>query len=215
MNIVPNKEWLLSFAVDREDGTAVAFASVIDSAARQAIQPPNLNMGLSLAAYNTLLDRYFPGASLALELAREKLDAQSDEVCCTAIRTEEFADLVDLLLEHRVDDKEQTEWVAYAIASGCMGGDHLYHDMGLPNREPVSRLLSTYFPALFAKNEGARMKWKKFLYKQLCDRAEVKACAAPTCQQCDHYTACFGPEDETGLAVLSQISGRAPVATDA
>ena len=39
------------------------------------------------------------------------------------------------------------------------------------------------------------MKWKKFLYKQLCDRAEINACRAPSCSVCSDYARCFGPED--------------------
>jgi nitrogen fixation protein NifQ len=46
------------------------------------------------------------------------------------------------------------------------------------------------------------MKWKKFFYKQLCDRAEVKMCPAPSCQVCNDYQNCFGSEeDESALAM--------------
>ncbi|HEX9173204.1 MAG TPA: nitrogen fixation protein NifQ, partial [Telluria sp.] len=98
----------------------------------------------------------------------------------------------------------QTEWLAYAIASGCMGGNHLYEDMGLPNRQALSDLLNRHFTALFVKNAG-NMKWKKFFYKQLCDRARVSTCKAPSCQACADLDACFGPEDDTGLAVLARL----------
>jgi hypothetical protein len=112
--------------------------------------------------------------------------------------SDEFDELVQLLLDHRSDDAEQTEWLAYAVASGCMGGDHLYQDMGLPDRQALSDLMARHFGTLMAKN-SANMKWKKFLYKQLCDRAEV----------CSDYQKCFGPEDDRGLGALAVASGRA------
>jgi nitrogen fixation protein NifQ len=39
------------------------------------------------------------------------------------------------------------------------------------------------------------MKWKKFFYKQLCEREGVNACKAPSCAACDDYSKCFGSED--------------------
>jgi nitrogen fixation protein NifQ len=50
------------------------------------------------------------------------------------------------------------------------------------------------FPQLAARNEHD-MKWKKFLYKQLCDRKGVNTCRAPTCEYCVDYLSCFGAED--------------------
>jgi nitrogen fixation protein NifQ len=46
------------------------------------------------------------------------------------------------------------------------------------------------FPALAAKNSGD-MKWKKFFYRQLCERAQVPVCKAPHCAECSDYTYCF------------------------
>ncbi|NTV11887.1 MAG: nitrogen fixation protein NifQ, partial [Zoogloea sp.] len=57
-------------------------------------------------------------------------------------------------------------------------------------RPALSALLGRHFPALAAKNVH-NMRWKKFVYKQLCDRAEVHACRAPSCGQCGEYAACF------------------------
>lgn len=184
-------DWLLARARNPEDGVTKAFAGVIQSAGKGEIQPPNLGMGLSLDKFVELLDRYFPGASQ--EMCGES--GKTGDTDCQSFRSDEFDDLVGLLLEHRSDDAEHTEWLAYAFASGCMGKDHLYVDMGLPNRAGVSGLLERHFNTLFVKNEGAKMRWKKFLYKQLCDRAEVKACPAPSCSLCDEYRNCFSTEE--------------------
>lgn len=115
-----------------------------------------------------------------------------------AALTDEFADILQMLLEHRIDDDESTAWIAYAVASGCLGKDHLYSDMGLPERHMLNSLMQCYFPSLHALNPDSSMKWKKFFYKQLCDRAEIKLCPAPGCQQCIDRPQCFVVEARSG-----------------
>jgi nitrogen fixation protein NifQ len=193
-------DWLLSYAQDPQDGLVRAFAGVIHSAHQRERMAPNLAMGLSRERFIALLDRYFPGASGTV-YAHSCTTPCAE---CVQLRADEFDDLVQLLLDHRSDASEQTEWLAYAIASACMGGSHLYQDMGLPNRQALSELLNRHFTTLFVKNVG-NMKWKKFFYKQLCDRAEVKTCSAPSCQVCHDFDVCFGPEDDTGLSRLAVI----------
>jgi nitrogen fixation protein NifQ len=65
--------------------------------------------------------------------------------------------------------------------------------MGLPSRDVLSQLMRAYFPVLYYKN-STNMKWKKFFYKQLCDRRDVPMCKAPSCGQCCDYALCFGAE---------------------
>ncbi|MEK6747668.1 MAG: nitrogen fixation protein NifQ [Pseudomonadota bacterium] len=112
---------------------------------------------------------------------------------CAAVRADEIEDVLRLLLDHRSDDDDETRWLAHAIATACLGANHLYQDMGFPHREVLSELLRRHFSALFDKNTG-NMKWKKFFYKQLCDRAEINMCKAPSCGVCEDYKKCFGAE---------------------
>jgi nitrogen fixation protein NifQ len=199
-------EALMRHARDPGDVLAQTFARVIVAAARGALAAPGIGMGLDRMRFGALVACYFPGADE--QLFGASCDPATPCADCTSVPTDEFEDLVQLLLDHRSDDAEQTEWLAYAVASGCMGGDHLYQDMGLPNRQALSDLMARHFGTLMAKN-SANMKWKKFLYKQLCDRAEVRTCSAPSCQVCGDYMKCFGPEDDTGLGALAVASGRA------
>ncbi len=106
---------------------------------------------------------------------------------------EAFADLFDLLWQYRRDDKDVTEITTRFVVAACAGENHLWEDMGLPDRETLSRLIRHYFPALYHKNK-ANMRWKKFFYKQLCDRVESRLCRAPSCGECSDYVSCFGPE---------------------
>ncbi len=108
-----------------------------------------------------------------------------------AERPDEYDDLLGLLLEHA--SSPEAEHYAREIATACLGENHLWQDMGLPDRQCLSDLFETHFNALYVGN-SANMKWKKFLYKQLCDKLEVSACRSPSCGICADYENCFGPE---------------------
>ena len=112
-----------------------------------------------------------------------------------ALRADEVVDLVALLLDHAAAgaDRELHE-LAERVAVGCLGDNHLWQDLQLPSRRELSALFDRWFPALATKNRGD-MKWKKFLYKQLCEREELFVCKAPSCAVCIDRPQCFGPED--------------------
>jgi nitrogen fixation protein NifQ len=202
MNAILNHisfNWLLTHARNPEDDLTLAFAAVIQAVSEGGIQPPNLGMGLPMNKFIELLETYFPGSSK--EICGERFQATYAER--VSPMESEFIDMVGLLLEHRSFDAEYNVWVAHAIASGCMGSDHLYHDMGLPDRRALSSLLERYFTTLFQKNVH-NMKWKKFFYKQLCDRAEVLMCPARNCQSCVDYKNCFAPEEAVPALVMEE-----------
>ena len=172
---------LMAAARDPADIATLAFGGVL---ARFRIH------GLDAATLLRLVGRYFPGTQ-HVTASPQSLPAAG--VICTALSVEELDDLLALLHEHRRDDSEETEWLARAIVSACAGENHLWEDMGLPDRETLSRLIKRYFTTLYYKNTG-NLRWKKFFYKQLCDRAEVRLCKAPSCGVCSDYAQCFGPE---------------------
>jgi len=111
-------------------------------------------------------------------------------------RGDEVADVEALLLDH-LDPfggpLEEGRAVAEAIAVACLGDNHLWQDLGLGSRNELSVLMRRWFPGLVARNSGD-MKWKKFLYRQLCEREEVLICKSPSCAVCSDYAVCFGPE---------------------
>ena len=112
-------------------------------------------------------------------------------------RDDEVDEVRALLLDHAdpaAGPAEQRHAVAETVALACLGDDHLWQDLQLPHRAALSALMTRWFPGLAARNTGD-MKWKRFLYKQLCDRAEVQACRAPSCGVCSDYTQCFGSEE--------------------
>jgi nitrogen fixation protein NifQ len=56
------------------------------------------------------------------------------------------------------------------------------------------------------------MRWKKFFYLKLCERAEIRACRAPSCGVCKMQVECFGSE-EAPLSVVVRLAGTALQAT--
>ena len=168
----------LAHARDRNHLPTLAFAGVIEEALQAGRQP--LISGLSESRFQKLLNEYFPGLALV----------NGETSPGPGAADEEFHDLVNLLLESRAEPGEPAAWLCYAIATAAMGENHLWQDMGLPDRRTLSALMRENFPALAAKN-GGDMKWKKFFYRQLCERAEVPICKAPHCAECSDYTVCF------------------------
>jgi nitrogen fixation protein NifQ len=113
-----------------------------------------------------------------------------------ATRHDEVADLRALLLDHAAERHHGSPALAAVVetvALASLGDNHLWQDLQLPSRAELSALMRHWFPALVAKNQGD-MKWKKFLYKQLCEREELFICKAPSCEVCTDWPVCFGPE---------------------
>jgi nitrogen fixation protein NifQ len=141
--------------------------------------PADLGLGKATHAY--LLSEYFP-----------KFDIGGPQRTVEAIP--EWEDLQKLLLDHRACEYPSELLIANIVATACAGRDHLWQDLGLANREELSKLMWVNFPALARANTGD-MKWKKFLYRQFCSREGIYTCPAPSCGVCKDYAKCFGPEN--------------------
>jgi len=143
-------------------------------------------LGMDEARFGRLLGQHFPGVSPAA-LANPGRSPDPG-------RVEEMADLRRLLLANRsTDDGAETVMVDIVIA-GCMGDNHLWEDLGLWCRADLSLLMRDFFRPLAERNDRD-MKWKKFLYKQLCETEGIYTCRAPSCEVCGDYLNCFGPEE--------------------
>jgi len=110
-------------------------------------------------------------------------------------RRVEFDALVELLLRDATPGigMEGAERVSRAVAAGCLGEQHLWRDLGLPNRAALRTLLETYFQG-FAADNVMDMRWKKFIYRRLCRWGGFATCKSPSCGVCPDYPECFGPE---------------------
>ncbi len=177
---------LLKHALEPDDSRVRAYAAAIDLARTSSRMAGRCRFGLDASSYTELLNRHFPGAPACYRLAQDT--AKRHE-------TDEFDDVVLLLLNHMRNDSPENRWLAHAIAAGCMGDDHLWQDLGLCNRQALSTLLADGFPELYARNTQG-MRWKKFFYRQLCEQSGAKVCRSPSCQVCSEYNHCFGSEED-------------------
>ncbi len=112
-----------------------------------------------------------------------------------ALREDEVADVAALLLDHADPHAGPPEWIeaaATAVAVACLGDSHLWQDLLLADRSELNTLMRYWFPAIVAKNSGD-MKWKKFFYRQLCERADILICKSPSCGVCSDRPQCFEP----------------------
>lgn len=143
-------------------------------------------LGLEPAQFSILLKTHFPEIPIPSQaISGIQLDDS---------RMLEKDDLIKLLQDYRRDQSRETEWMIGLIVSACLGNDHLWQDLGVWKRRELSELLAYHFPELATRNTK-NMKWKKFLYKQLCEAEGLYLCRAPSCEVCSDYSNCFGPEE--------------------
>lgn len=142
-------------------------------------------LGLKEEQFDRLLKRCFPGYRLTAAAPSGKVLDFS--------RMLEKEDLEQLLHRFAAEDNEETDWLIAILVAACLGSDHLWQDLGLWSRSELSALLNHNFPELALRNRHD-MKWKKFLYKQLCEAEGLYLCRAPSCEVCRDYSNCFGDE---------------------
>jgi len=87
------------------------------------------------------------------------------------------------------------------IARRAQCPNHLWQDLGLRQRRELSWLMQRHFEPLHARNKQ-NLRWKKFLYRQICKDDGFAICPAPSCEECDEQAGCFG--EESGQSLLSQ-----------
>jgi nitrogen fixation protein NifQ len=175
-------EDILEWARFPENPLSIALACVIAEATKS--RAPSLLRGLTESSFQVLIQNFFPGISLRNHWVNAVPPNNADE----------YEDLVALLMAHRKHPTTALEWLCHAISSASLHDNHLWQDMGLPNRKVLSQLMQDNFPTLAEKN-NQDMKWKKFFYRQLCEQAEILVCKSPNCGDCCDYALCFASEE--------------------
>ena len=166
----PNQKWLAKILASWMTGASVL---------------PDY-LGLEPEQFSILCNRLFPDSLIPeLALSGSQLDYT---------RMLEKDDLVNLLLSFSTKKAQENRWIIELVVSACLGNDHLWQDIGFWQRAELSQFLNYNFPRLAERN-NKDMKWKKFLYKQLCEAEGIYLCRAPSCDVCTDDDVCFGPED--------------------
>lgn len=149
-------------------------------------------IGLDHQALSRLFTHMFPHtAPLFLKDGEVSLSRSDDELI-----------LIDLLKRCGTTGSSLEALLAAMIARRALRPHHLWQDLGLQNREELSRLMARHFAPLSARN-SKDMKWKKFLYRTICRDTAYSLCMAPSCGDCDDFSICF--DEEAGESFLARI----------
>ncbi|QEP43922.1 nitrogen fixation protein NifQ [Ectothiorhodospiraceae bacterium BW-2] len=140
-------------------------------------------LGLGEGRYQHLIASHFP----ALDLSQWPPQPPRP---VDLTRRDEWQEVLTLLHQGRSGDSEAELWLAEIVAIGCQANDHLWSDLGLWSRADLSTLMVRHFRPLAERN-SRDMKWKRFLYKQLCEAEGIYTCRAPSCEICTDYANCF------------------------
>jgi len=150
-------------------------------------------LGICGSALRRTIERYFPGALEGLEMF--KLDVEptvnEDEKC-----------LRELLWRFHTASSPINSLLTFLVARRSTRPNHLWQDLGLANRNELSRLMQRHFTALARRNDQD-MKWKKFFYRMICSDDGFSMCLAPCCSECGDFDQCFG--SESGESLLAGI----------
>ncbi|QPB24646.1 nitrogen fixation protein NifQ [Rhizobium sp. 007] len=152
--------------------------------------------GLSRAELRNVLNRSVPASvmqAFGLEKVREAEPCVEEEL------------LRDLLLAHARPGDPTSACFAKIIARRALRHDHLWLELGLSDRSELSLLLATHFPTLAAGNTN-NMRWKKYLYRMLCEAEGFSRCTAPSCRECKDFKSCFVPEESATLGCATDLN---------
>jgi nitrogen fixation protein NifQ len=159
-----------------------------------ACEPGELSerLGLSAEDLSGLLSSFSVGDKIT-----------GDSVAAESADPEEVELIRNILLAHLVPGNETGRWFAAMIARRALEPNHLWEDLGLRNRGELTRLMGRHFASLAARNDK-NMRWKRFIYRLMCENDGFVMCATPVCTNCADYNSCFGAEE--GISRLSEAS---------
>lgn len=149
-------------------------------------------LGLEEEGLAGLLETYFPA------ITPEELEKESPAELTPPPEINE--EILRILLSHVPKTSEEGRisspcWLAHCLAARAAHPGHLWTAMGLFERPELTAAIRRNLPSLAeANNKG--MRWKRYLFKQLCDMSGAVLCKAPNCGVCSDYAICFAPEEE-------------------
>lgn len=144
-------------------------------------------LGLERETIGEILETMFPGSYDLDDVVPQKAVGRGED----AIEEADFRDLLD---RHRTKGTPIEEWLVSIIVRRCQAGDHMWRSIGLFSRQELTQAMKRYFGPLADKNIKD-MKWKKFLYRQMCEDEGLSICKSPVCEVCPDKVECFSSED--------------------
>ncbi len=83
--------------------------------------------------------------------------------------------------------------LAHILATRAVLPGHLWVAMGLFERSQLTKAIQRHLPSLAAANHQ-NMRWKRYLFKQVCESNGGVMCKAPNCGECSDYATCFADD---------------------
>ncbi|HEY8125587.1 MAG TPA: nitrogen fixation protein NifQ [Methylocystis sp.] len=142
--------------------------------------------GLAKTELAALFSHCFPARSI---------ESSGDDVA-SPIDADEIEIVRELLLENRSSEGDCGRWLAAMIARRAMEPNHLWEDLGLRDRSELTRLIARHFAPLARRNDK-NMRWKRFIYRMMCENDGFVMCSTPVCSNCADYALCYGVETGT------------------
>ncbi len=127
----------------------------------------------------------------------------SGEGAAPLVDADEIEMVRELLLANRSSEGDCGRWLAGMIARRAMEPNHLWEDLGLRERSELTRLIARHFAPLARRNDK-NMRWKRFLYRMMCEDDGLVMCSTPVCSNCADYELCYGAE--TGTSRVASVA---------
>ncbi len=165
------------------------FACLLTLAAEEP-WPTAAALGLSQQEFSALLHTCFPAVDAHL-LSHCLPDPPSQPQ-----PNEEIRAIVSKHLPEQGSELQlaMAHWLASMITARAAHPGHLWVAMGLFKRPELTASIRRILPSLAAANNKG-MRWKRFLFKTLCDQNGAMLCKSPNCGECSDYALCFAPEE--------------------
>jgi nitrogen fixation protein NifQ len=148
-------------------------------------------VGLSETDLDTLCSLFFPNSRLA---------GSAEGEIAASIDIDEMDLVRDLLLSNRSSVGDFGQWLAAMVARRALEPNHLWEDLGLRERSELTRLIQRHFAPLAVRNDK-NMRWKRFIYRMMCENDGFVMCSTPVCTSCADYNLCYGEEKGTSRMV--------------
>jgi nitrogen fixation protein NifQ len=164
------------------------FACVLSLAAREPYAPASA-LGLKQSELQTLLHTFFPAS------CTDYWTLNTPPAAAPPPKTN--PDVLNILLSHIREtgtlEELMSRWLAHILAARAAQPGHLWVAMGLFERPQLTAAIRRQLPTLVeANNQG--MRWKRFLFKQICELNGGMMCKSPNCGDCSDYARCFSPD---------------------
>ncbi len=167
------------------------FACLLAVASQDA-WPVHKALGLDEKVVQRILMTFFPGFDRAfLDYGADKKFPPLPEV---------NKDVLNLLLSYiapnaSLNERQAGKLLAHTLAARAAFPGHLWVAMGFFQRPQLSSAIRRHLPLLAAAN-NKNMRWKRFLFKQVCDLNGGPMCKTPNCGDCSDYSLCFVDDSE-------------------